>query len=654
MGNMRLVIWLAMMVVTVADEQNWSKWIDLEGKHILTEFVTTAAMVYDRWTYISVFTMSDKEQTDKFLLNCTRLADEMCEFHVANTNNTLENLEHQNQIHRSAFAVLQDGKMVGSSAQLEKTKDELEYGQNCRSAVASIRSLAARVIETGKKLKLIIKSYRVKRSINPLGALLKWAVGSMDHDDDVRITGMLDQVKRNENVTFHLAQKQTTILTSTMQKLLKPIRQLGEDYETLAQALTETREQSGKAMDATRRHEQMIETRTAMNAYLEAINLKVEEIADIRNEEIATIEAIMAKAFHHNMVDIDAFRNSYMAMVQSKDNTYLAVEEPPYTLVEIDTFVLGDDIYLKLTIPMASEELYEVKRVYPLPTPHDETFSKIPVVDAGWVANNVKTGRYIEWEDGKMNCKKVHWKDTQQLDICESNSMVKTGQPTECMDNLLGSLNAKCRSKLIQIPRVWVVKMEHPNRWLVMTKQTTTIRAVCRGEREARTMMINGVGTLEITQPCDIDIGNTKLMYRRNVEVVAPRIMAITSPTSLPITPDWDRVWIQEQTDKGSSTQLIKVNKHEEMTDEIMEAIKETEGLEQQWKVEDAIRISQQQSETVESHNWWIWSTLAAVILVFLGVVGVYIYTRMQTSSFDMAAKAMERLGKLALSDSNV
>lgn len=46
-------------------------------------------------------------------------------------------------------------------------------------------------------------------------------------------------------------------------------------------------------------------------------------------EEIQTMDAIVVKKFRHNMMNIESFRSSYKALVASRDNDYLELEEPP-------------------------------------------------------------------------------------------------------------------------------------------------------------------------------------------------------------------------------------------------------------------------------------------------------------------------------------
>lgn len=370
-----MLIW----IVNMTNGNDIYEWFNLNGTSVLTEETGTAAMIYDHWNFISMFTLSDKRMTDEFLRNCTRLARKICEVHMQTSNRTLNEASIMKAFTKSVFGNESARMTTEEPPQTPGERLELNYEHNCKSSVASVGSLAQRIIETGKKLNLIVKSYRSKRSIDPLGAVLKWAIGSMDSTDNDRITSDLNQIKHNENATFQYMHKQTTIMASTMQKLLKPIRKLEEEHAVMAVTRNQIIDRTQKEVSAMERQNQIMAIQTSVNAFLEAVNLKLEEVDAVRKEEVQTLEAVMAKRFYHNM---DVMQKQYKAIASSKDNSYLDLEEPPYALIEVDIFVREEDIYFKLTIPMAADEIYDVKRVYPIPQAHDDHFHKIPVMEA--------------------------------------------------------------------------------------------------------------------------------------------------------------------------------------------------------------------------------------------------------------------------------
>lgn len=107
------------------------------------------------------------------------------------------------------------------------------------------------------------------------------------------------------------------------------------------------------------------------------------------------MDAIVAKKFHHNMMNIEAFRNLYKTLVTSKDNDYLELDELPYEIIEIDTMTIGDDIYIKLTLPMPSSTIYDLKKLYSIPRRVADNMYRIPILETHWIADDQTNGQHM-------------------------------------------------------------------------------------------------------------------------------------------------------------------------------------------------------------------------------------------------------------------
>lgn len=117
-------------------------------------------------------------------------------------------------------------------------------------------------------------------------------------------------------------------------------------------------------------------------------------------------------------------------------------------------------------------------------------------------------------------------------------------------------------------------------------------------------MEISGTGTLELEQPCDLVIGDTKLMYRRQFETYAPNMTKVTKTLMFPSQPKWSKNWLAQRTNFGTMPGKIKVSSHDDMTKAIVSAIKETEGLEKQWTTENHIKENQRRFEVLDTHSY--------------------------------------------------
>lgn len=137
----------------------------------------------------------------------------------------------------------------------------------------------------------------------------------MDNADNKRIATTLAQIKRNENVTFNLMHKQMTIMSSTMQKMLEPIRNLEDENERTQQLVAAIIKHMDVVSKTNYNQTEVLRMRTAINTFLETITMELEEFTIIQQKEIQTMDAIIARKFQHNMIDVEAFRMSYKKMV---------------------------------------------------------------------------------------------------------------------------------------------------------------------------------------------------------------------------------------------------------------------------------------------------------------------------------------------------
>lgn len=604
----------------------------MENSDVVSENMGPVAIIYDHWTYLSMFTRSDRRETDDFLKSCVHMATQMCDTLMQSSAFVPNNTDKTVTIRYGQTSVV--------SAQL----DGLPYARNCRSSVAVIHSLATRTIDVGEKLDVLLKSYRTKRGIRPLGALLKWAFDTLDATDDERYTAMFAQLARNANTTFNLVHEQITLIRSTMQKLLDPIRNLEQDQANLQSTLNKVIDNLTNTTVSLSQKVDVLMVRTEVNAFLESVTLKLEEISLARSEEIQTLDALVSHTFHHNMIDLPSFRMEFKRLVESKDNNYLALDEPPYSLIQVDTMTLQDNIYMKLRLPMASDDVYDVKKLYPVAQPLGNGWCSIPDFATHYVATNQRDRKFITWDEADAKCNKVRWRHSNSISLCETTAIVQTGDSLDC----LGPNEHTCRRKVIRTPRTWVIAMSKPNTWLVMLHNRTTFQAACKGSRDTLSTVLATTGIMEILLPCNVMIGNTTLMFRRQIAGPECEIKLFTGSGQFPELPQWNNSLMM--TINSNATNVIpklQVSTHHQLSDTLTSAIKDTQRLELAWQHENNVRINQLRFHDIDSHSWFIWGLLAAMVLIFVAVSVITCYIYRQQIVLRLATSGIIRMHDL-------
>lgn len=163
----------------------------------------------------------------------------------------------------------------------------------------------------------------MRRSIDPVGALMRWTFGSMDVADRVKLQKQLDNAERNDKVSFYMFKEQMTIISSAMQDITEPMNKLEAEHAML---MSEA-DTIGKRIANIDNHMNVLsvktEIRTSVNTFIELITLKLEELAIIRSEEMQTIEVMINGNFRHNMVNLEFLKAKFDELTRDEENNYL-------------------------------------------------------------------------------------------------------------------------------------------------------------------------------------------------------------------------------------------------------------------------------------------------------------------------------------------
>lgn len=434
---------------------------------------------------------------------------------------------------------------------------------------------------------------------------------------------MFEQLERNNNVTFHLAEKQLTLMSSSLKDMLKPIQELEKDQESIDNAINKINHKLIHIENAADKEIRALEISISINSVLEVMALKLEEILVIRLEEIQTMDAIINEKFHHNLVDVDLLRAEFKKLINDKENEYLDIEEPPFKLMKVESFTFGKKIYTKIITPIPDAGIYQLKKVYPILQPVNDNWSQVLELEAEWIASDSKNEKYMAWKEVNKECATIPWRNEATINICESNGITRSRKNIRCLldQTLLGEPRKNgCNTKLVLTPNAWFVKLTEENSWLYMVKSEIKLKAICKLRTEAESIILKGAGILNILEPCDLTDEDTTIKFSKKITSELIQTSLVESPLILPEMPIWDSAWEINKNLTSLKDTKLKIDSHHAISDAIATAIKNTENLENEWKKEETIRNHQKQLWKVEQHGWLIWILVG--ITIFLTVIG--------------------------------
>lgn len=299
---------------------------------------------------------------------------------------------------------------------------------------------------------------------------------------------------------------------------MSPIEKLGAEHTKLSNEVTQiiTKVQSLGTYWATMAD--LLQARIQVDRFIELVTLKLEELLLIRSEEMQTIEAMISRKFHHNMVNLDLLTKKFMEMTMDKENNYLDVAAPPHATFKIDHFSHTGKVYIKVIVPMADKHVGVMYKLYPVMQPVNAEWSRVIKLEADWMAVFVETKSYIGWKATQKSCENVKWREGHTISLCDLEGEVINGAGLDCVMKQIVTgtvIDATCSPKMVATPGAWFVRLSGANRWLYTVKTTTVVTPFCRLKNDIPSITINGSGIFQINDVCDINVNGTNIKFNK-------------------------------------------------------------------------------------------------------------------------------------------
>lgn len=249
-------------------------------------------------------------------------------------------------------------------------------------------------------------------------------------------------------------------------------------------------------------------------------------------------------------------------------------------------------------------------------------------------------------DEADARCSDVRWCHSDTISLCETTAIVQMGDFSTCLGPLQSANEHTCTRKIIQTPPTWIIAMSKPNTWLIVLQNRTTFQAACKGSRDTISTILATTGIMEVLLPCDVIIGNTTLMFRRQITSPAREIKLYTGSSFFPELPPWNNSWVT-YSNATNPIPKLQVSTHHQLSDTLAAAIQDTERLELAWQHENNVRNNQIRFRDINTHSWFIWGLLAAIVLIFVVVSVITCYVYRQQFALRLATSGIIRMHDL-------
>lgn len=368
-----------------------------------------------------------------------------------------------------------------------------------------------------------------------IGTIQSSLFGVLDQTYADYIENEINKVKDNENYLLNLAKNQTSIMEVTANVLKKTTEQIQQQFEVFNEHVTANLETLRQGIESNKGSQ----TFTAMVTYLNLITSTYERsqkelidlLVDAHNGKISPFLLTPMQLREEIKFIREHITTSLIIPGEGSSEDLLNL----YKLITVKSRITNENIIFKVTIPLPTASLYQVFRVYPVPTNHKSEFMYIePSSDYlattlhrdflyPLTASEIK--ECIKTEDLGLLCKQHHpiYSTQSSMNQCEMRLLNhKKIEPNTC------------KIKKTTPSQYWI-QLEHPNHWIYVTDDETTINIVCGKDVAIRTL--NGSGLIKLNDDCTIKHKSMSISAQSSITIY--KKSSFLPPTNLSsILPD--------------------------------------------------------------------------------------------------------------------
>lgn len=565
-ANCILLVYITAIVMGVKSDSATALYEiqDLENTTFFVETIGQAIMASDIWTIVSVITINDELNMDKYISEEIEILENLCDVMV------------------------------------EQNDDFKKFRNRCN------KTKSERVInrEFPTKVAMQVKNLGIisKDEID-----VKWLFGGLDEHDMQKLLGGM---KMTEDITFDMLHKRLTVTSSTMSDMHATLNKM---YDS---SLAMTRKYNDLLTEYLNSGSTTSEVDRSFDELLSDIDNNIEKVRDILSGVFAVVEAAADRKKNHEIINLKWLQDNYREIIRGR--SYVDLSDYLVHMMDVEGMRVDETVFIKMTIPLASSTVYQLKKVYPIPHKVNEHISQVVIPRLYYYADSIDGDLCIEWSKQKLDeCKLLSLGESNNQWVCEltGNHVLYTAE--NCFDGSVTEESGNERLHDVQsviTPELLLMETEQVNRWIFVTNSTIRFTVRCP-DGILKNVKLNGTGILILKNKCEAFGKNIEIAFqnKHSAEIPTERVQ-LNDVFSID-----DNHWTGNAEAAGESINpYVEVDNLEKF---LHDRVDDLMKLKKEWKLEEMFRHGMQLSENDSFHMRYFIGTAGVVLLVIVSLL---------------------------------
>ncbi|XP_047032312.1 uncharacterized protein LOC124639125 [Helicoverpa zea] len=398
-------------------------------------------------------------------------------------------------------------KLIVKSSLLCSKIEPGEYS-NCKDIFNSIEVLLETNYVKAHSLSHIISkdaANRFKRALEFGGEILKFFFGTLDAEDARNYDAAIDACEKNDNEIFRLMKDNIHIVKSSINSFNSTITKLNQNEVKLNSQINKL----NQVLSLVTTNNDKVLLLTKLNNLVNIIEGSLLTISNFLDTIVNAILFSKANILHPSILSPSKLFHE-LSLRSSSINNKLDFPVPLtldniHTIIDVSkliSYYYNNRIFFILQIPLIYPIKYEVYKIIPLPTPHDNT-------NPNTFALITPSKSYIALTDDRLHyslfnnlqqCSNVN----NEHMICPLVSVYSSITNPCCETKLLTEVNmslpSECNSKFIY-GDVDMWQTLNNNKWIYVQSKLNKLTVQC-DKSDTKDYPIIGTGILKLTEDC--------------------------------------------------------------------------------------------------------------------------------------------------------
>lgn len=348
-----------------------------------------------------------------------------------------------------------------------------------------------------------------KGLINGLGTVAKYLLGTLDAEDAEYYNNQITSLQNNDQHVLNLIKNQTTLVDSTIKlirvdrdQILSNFKVLGLKLDNLSNQINRVHDEVSKNIIATRLNTIAISNSMIMYKFSKT----QEDIISLMNEikQGHPNPSVIPEMILNNQ--LDAIRQNLPTNLMLPFTGHKASFNDYLSVMKIDTTIHSDKLFIRLTIPLLTREIYTIFKIIPIPTPQFGYFTFINPSMKYIALDASRNSYYPITKEDITEC--IHTKFEKSICI-QTKPIYSTHEGNRiCEMQLLNHATAlpkNCETRVIE-PYRFYIKLSQPNKWIFVMDRPYLVDISCKAH--SYTYTLSGSGIFQLKSGCSFKNGD--------------------------------------------------------------------------------------------------------------------------------------------------